>query len=129
MSGSNVVVPPELSPLLIEREKVWADFDRSLNLSAEVSRLSSSVPECAPAELQLQLGADSTPFTELETVLPLLKGKIESTRKLNEEKTACFAEIEAIKQREKMIVTIGIIAGVVIFLVLIFVMISLLSGS
>lgn len=129
MSNSNVVVPPELIPLITEREKVWAEVDRSQNLSAEVARLSSAVPECAPAQLQLRFGADSTPLAELETILPMLKEKIETTRKLNAEKDGYFAEIEAIKRQEKMIITIGIIAGVVIFIVLIFVLIGLLSSS
>jgi hypothetical protein len=129
MPNSNVVVPPELVPLITEREKVWADVDRSQKLSAEVGQLSSSVPECAPAELQLRFGADSTPLTEIETVLPLLKEKLETTRKLNAEKKGCFAEIEAIKHREKMVITIGSIAGVVILIVIIFVIINFLSGS
>jgi hypothetical protein len=129
MSNSNVVVPPELIPLITEREKVWADVERSQKLSAEVGQLSSSVPNCAPAELQLRFGTDSTPLTELDTVLPMLKEKIETTRKLNTEKEGCFAEIEAIKRREKMTITIGVIVGVVILIVLIFVLIGLLSRS
>jgi hypothetical protein len=129
MANSNVFIPPELSKQISEREKVWLDFDRSQNFAAELGGLSSAVPNCAPSELQLRFGSDSTPLNELETVLPMLKENIETAHKLKAEMQSCYGQIEAIKQQEKKIIMIGVIAGVVVLLVLIFVIVNLASGS
>lgn len=124
-----VVVPPELGALVADREKVWADIDRSQGLSAELAKLSSQVPQCAPAELQLQFGPESTPLAELAAVLPLLKEKISTARKLGADVKACQDEIAAIKQREKMTIVAIAVAAVVLLLVLLLVVGSLISGS
>ena len=129
MAGSNIIVPPDVSPLMAEREKVWADFDRSQNLSTEIKKLSSAVPDCAPAALQLKFGTDSTPLKELETVLPMLKEKIDTSNKLKAQITDCHAQIEAIKQKEKTIITIAAVAGGLVIFVVLILLISLVSGS
>jgi hypothetical protein len=129
MSGTHevVVVPSELSALVAEREKVWTAFDMSQNLSDELNKLSSQVPQCAPAELQLPFGSDIAPPDQLAAVLPLLKEKIETARKLNANVQSCHNEIAAIKQREKMIIMAMAAGGVVLLLVLFFVAVSFLS--
>lgn len=131
MSGPNdvVVFPPELGALVADREKVWADIDRSQGLSAELAKLSSQVPQRAPAELQLQFGPESTPPSELATIFPLLKEKIDTARKLGADVKACQDEIAAIKQREKMTVVAMVVGGVILFIVLLLIIASLISGS
>lgn len=124
-----VVVPPEVGTLVADREKVWTDFDRSQSLAAELGKLSAQVPQCAPAALQLQFGPESTPTAELATVLPLLQEKIVAARKLSADVKACHAEIAAIKQREKMTIMIMAVAAIVLFIVLLIVVASLVSGS
>jgi hypothetical protein len=124
-----IVVPPELGALVADREKVWADIDKSQGLSAELTKLSSQVPERAPAELQLQFGPESTPPAELAAILPLLKEKIDTARKLGADVKACHDEIAAIKQREKMTVVAMVVGAVVLFIVLLLVIASLISGS
>ena len=127
MPDSNVVVPPDLRQLINDREKVWADFDRSQNLSAELGKLSSHVPKCAPAELQLKFGAGSTPSAELGTVVPLLKEKIEAARKLNTDVKACYDQIEAIKHKEKIMTVVAAVAGVLVLFVLVLMLVKLVS--
>jgi hypothetical protein len=128
MSGTNAVVaPPGLSELFAAREKVWESLDRSQSLTADLASLSSQVPNCAPAALQLQFGADSTPPAELATVLPLLKEKIETARKLSANVKTCYDEIEAIKHREKMTMVAAAVGAAVLLLLLIIVVASLLS--
>jgi hypothetical protein len=130
MSGRNeVILPPDLSELVSAREKIWAEVDKAQGLSAELGKLSSQVPQCAPAELQLQLGAASTPITELETVLPLLKTKIARAHKLNTEVKVCHDQIEAIKRREKTIIVIAAVTGVVLLFVLLLIGFNLFSAS
>jgi hypothetical protein len=124
-----VVVPREVAPLVADREKVWAEFDRSQSLAAELGKLSAQVPQRAPAELQLQFGPESTPPAELAAVLPQLKEKIAAAGKLSAEVKACHDEIAAIKQREKMTIVIMAAAAVVLFIVLLIVVANLISGS
>jgi hypothetical protein len=130
MPSPNVIaIPPDLSELVADREKVWAEVERSQSLSAELGKLSAQVPQCAPAPLQLQFGPDSTPPAELAAVLPLLKEKIETASKLSTNVKACHDEIEAIKHREKMIIVAVAVAAVVLLIVLLIVAVNLLSGS
>lgn len=126
MASPNVVIPPELITLIDEREQIWAEVDRAQNLTAQLGQLSAQVPNCTPASLQLQFGADNNPTAELATILPLLKEKIEATNKLKAEVQASYNQIEAIKQQEKMIITVAVISGVVLFLILILVLVNLL---
>ncbi|MFL6255146.1 MAG: hypothetical protein ACJ74T_08980 [Pyrinomonadaceae bacterium] len=129
MSNSSVVIPPDLSPLITDRERVWLEFDRSQQLSAELNQLSSHVPQCAPANLQLPFGAGSTPPAELEAVLPMLKQNLATTNNLHAEVQACHSEIEAIKRKEKNIITGAVIAGVLLLLVLFILLLYAVSGS
>jgi hypothetical protein len=129
MSSLNVIVPPDLSKLIIEREKVWVDFDRSQSQARDLNQLSNQIPDCVPAELQLQFEADSIPPTELETVLPMVKEKIETANRLKGEVKGCYDEIEAIKRKEKTVIVGIAVAGVVVLLVLLIVVIALVSGS
>lgn len=129
MSNSSIVIPPDLSQLIADREKVWLEFDRSQQLSAELNQLSSHVPQCAPANLQLHFGAGSTPPAELAAVLPMLKENIVTTNNLHAEMQACHTEIEAIKRQEKTLITIAVAVGVVILLVFFILLLYLVSGS
>ena len=129
MSNSSVVIPPDLSRLIADREKVWLEFDRSQQLSAELTDLSSHVPECAPANLQLHFGASSTPPAELETLLPMLKEKLVAAHKLHAEVQACHAEIEAIKRQEKTFVAVAIAAGGLVLFVLFILLLYFVSRS
>ena len=129
MSSSNVIVPPDLSKLIIEREKVWVDFDRSQSFAGDLNQLSTQIPDCAPAELQLQFPADSTPLTELETVLPMVKEKIEAANRLKAEVKGCYDEIEVIKRKEKTLIIGLVVAGVLALLFLISVVVALVSRS
>jgi hypothetical protein len=128
MSSFNVIVPPDLSKLIIEREKVWVDFDRSQSQAGDLNQLSNQIPDCAPAELQLQFGADSIPPTEIETVLPMVKEKIETANRLKAEVKGCQEEIEAIKRKEKSVVVGIIVAGSIVLLILIIVSVAVVSS-
>jgi hypothetical protein len=128
MPNSNIVMLPDLTSLIAEREKVWEEVDRSQKLSAQLDQLSSHVPKGAPAELQLAFGTDSTPPAELEMVLPMLNEQIKTASKLNAEVKECYAQIEAIKHQEKMIMIGAVVGGAVVLIVLVLVIINLVSG-
>jgi hypothetical protein len=127
--SSNVMFPPDLSKLIIEREKVWGDFDRSQSLVADLKQLLTQIPDCAPAGLQLRFPTDTIPPTQLETILPMVKEKIETAKRLKAEVKGCNDEIETIKRKEKTIMVGIAIAGVVALLLVLIVIVALISGS
>jgi hypothetical protein len=126
MSSSNVIVPPEFGKLISEREKAWADFDRSQSLAGALNQMAKEIPDCAPAEMQLQFGADSIPPAELEALLPLVKQKIETANRLKADVKSCYDEIETIKQKQKNVI-IGLgVGGAVLLLILLIVLVSVI---
>jgi len=128
MSNTSVVIPPELNQLIADREKVWLEFERSQQLSTELNKLSSHVPQCAPANVQLNFGPGSTPPAELEAVLPMLKEQLATTNNLHSEAQACHAEIEAIKRKEKTTITVAVVAGILILFVLFILLLYAVAG-
>lgn len=127
MSSANVIVPPDISKLIIEREKLWVEFDRAQGLAGDLRQLSQHIPDCAPAALQLQFGVDSIPTTELETVLPMVKEKIDVSNRLKGDVKSCYEEIETIKRRQKTVIISLAVGGAVLLLILIIVFVSLVS--
>ncbi len=127
MSSANVIVSPDFSNLIIEREKVWLESDRAQGLAADLSQLAKHISDCAPAELQLQFGADSIPTAELETILPMVKEKINAANRLKAEVKSSYEEIESIKRKQKSIILGLVVAGAVIVLILLIVLISIIA--
>jgi len=128
MSTSNVIIPPDWSKLILEREKIWDDYDRSQRMVGDLSQLSKQIPDCAPADIQMQFGPDSIPTTELETLLPKVKEQIEAATRLKAEVQGCHNEIEAIKRKEKTTIVIMAVAGAVVLLILLIVLLSIVSA-
>jgi hypothetical protein len=129
MSSSNVIVPSDFSKLIIEREKVWVDFDRSRRLAGDLAQLSNQIPDCVPAEPQIQFGTDSIPPTELETLFPMVNERIATANRLKAESMRCYEEIQAIKGKEKTVIIAMVIGGSIVLLILLILIISLVSGS
>jgi prefoldin subunit 5 len=129
MSTSNVIIPPEFSQPIINREKIWADYDNSQRLAAELDQLLKHIPECESAALQLQFGIDSIPSNELQTVLTMLNQELETSNRLRDEANSCRAEIDAIKRKEKTIIMAAIGGGVVLVLVFLIIILSVLSNA
>lgn len=129
MSGSNIIVHPAFNQLISEREKIWADFDRSKSVAGELNQLATQIPDCEPATLQLQFGADSIPPTEIETVLPMIKEKIAIANRLGTEMKGCYDEIESIKRKQKTVIVSLVAGGLVLLLILIIVVISAISSA
>lgn len=129
MSNSHVIVPPDFSKLIIEREKVWVDFDRSLRLAGDLAQLSNQIPNCVAAEPQMHFGSDSVPTTELETLFPMVNEKIATASRLKVEAKRCYDEIEAIKRKEKNLIIGMVVAGAIVLLILVIVIVTLVSGS
>src|SRR5439155_22646870 len=111
MSTSNVIIPPDFSKPIIDREKIWTDFDSSRNLAGELNQLGKQIPECAAAEIQVQFDAGSIPPQELQTILHLLKRELETTNRLKTEVKGSQDEIEAIKRKEKTLIIAAIAGG------------------
>ncbi|HEV7683097.1 MAG TPA: hypothetical protein VGO68_13290 [Pyrinomonadaceae bacterium] len=128
MSSANVIVPADISKLIIEREKVWGEFDRAQGLVGELKQLSQHIPNCAPAELHLQFAAGAIPTTELETVLPMVKEKINVSARLKSEVKSCYEEIESIKRAQKKLIVGLAVGGAVVLLILVIVLISVLAS-
>jgi hypothetical protein len=128
MSSSNVIIPPDLSKLIIEREKVWEGYERSQSMVADLNQLSGQIPDCAPAEIQMQFGPDSLPTAEIETILPKVKEQIAASNRLKGEVKGCHDEIEAIKRKEKTTIMVIVIGGGVLLLILIIIVVSVISS-
>jgi hypothetical protein len=127
MSSANVIVPPDISKLIIEREKLWLEFDRARGLATELSQVASQIPNCTPAELQLQFGADSIPPAEVASVLGLVKEKISAVDRLKADMQSRHDEIASIKQKQKTVIVSLAVGGAVVLLILLIVMISVIS--
>jgi hypothetical protein len=127
MPGTNVIVPPDISKLIIEREQVWSEFDRGQGIAGKLRELAKRIPDCAPAELQLQFGPDSVPMVELETVYPMVQEKIDTASRLKAEVQSCYNEIEAIKKKEKTLMLALIAGGGVVLLIIVIVIIAVVS--
>jgi hypothetical protein len=120
MGNSNINIPSELGSLIYERQKIWAEVDKSRSHVTELSQLSSHVANCAPAELEAALSSQGTPPAELVAALALLKNEIESIDKLKAEMASCRMEIEQIQSRDRTV----IIAIIVVVLLLIIIVIA-----
>jgi hypothetical protein len=127
MSSANVIVPPDISKLIIEREKLWVEFDRAQGLVGDLKQLSQHIPDCAPAELQLKFGADSIPTTELEIVIPMVKEKINVSNRLKSEVKSCYEEIETIKRKQKTLIVGLAVGGAVVLLIVLILLISIIA--
>jgi hypothetical protein len=127
MSSANVIVTPDLTKLILEREKLWVDFDRANGLARDLSQLSQQIPDCLPAALQLQFGADSIPTTELETVLPMVKEKLNVVDRLKTDVQGCYDEIESIRRKEKSVILWMVVGGAALLLIMLIVLISVIS--
>lgn len=120
MSSNNVIVPPDVNQLITEREHVWTNFDRAQNLVEEFRKLSSRVPNVAPANMQLPASVNNPP-AHLETTMQQINQELAAVEKLNAEMRSCHEQIEAIKRSEKM--TIALIAGGVLVVLIIFIIV------
>lgn len=128
MSNSNIIIPSELSKVLNEREKVLTNIERAQSLVGELGRLSSSIPECKPAGVQLQSPPENTPLTQIELALPLVKNEIATINKLKAEVKGCEDKIKNIHRKEKLIITISISAIIMIIIIILITVIVLLRG-
>lgn len=128
MSSSNVIIPPDWSKLILDREKIWDDYDRSQSKVGDLSQMSKQIPDCAPADIQLPFGPDSLPTTELETLVPKVREQIETASRLKAEVQNCHTEIAAIKQKEKTTIIIMAAAGAVVLLIVLIVIVSIVSS-
>jgi hypothetical protein len=129
MPSANIIVTPDLTKLVIEREKLWVDFDRARGLAKDLGQLSQQIPDCVPATLQLQFGPDSLPTTELETLLPMVKERINVFNRLKTEMKDCYDEIESIKRKQKAVVMWLTIGGAAVLLIMLIVLISVISQT
>src|SRR5258708_32808347 len=118
MSTSNVIIPPDFSKLIIEREKVWTDYESSQRIVSDLTQISHQIPDCVPAEMHLEFGPDSLPTTELERLLPMVKEQIEAANRIKAEVKGCHDEIEAIKRKEKTTILIMAVGGVGLLIIL-----------
>lgn len=128
MSSANVIIPPDWSRLILDREKIWDDYDRSQSMVGDLNQMSKQIPDCAPADMQMQFEPDSLPTTELETLVPKVKKQIETASRLKAEVQECHNEIAAIKQKEKTTIIIMAVAGAVVLLILLIVILSIVSS-
>jgi hypothetical protein len=128
MSSSNVIIPPDWSKLILDREKIWDDYDRSQSMVGNLGQMAKQIPDCAPADIQMQFGPDSLPTTELETLVPKVREQIETASRLKAEVQGCHNEIAAIKQKEKTTIIVMAVAGAVVLLVLLIVIIAIVSS-
>jgi len=128
MSSSNVIIPPDWSKLILDREKIWDDYDRSQSMVGNLDQMANQIPDCAPADIQMEFRPDSSPKTELETLVPKVKEQIETANRLKAEVQGCYNEIAAIKQKEKTTIIIMVVAGAVVLLVVLIVIVSIVSS-
>ena len=130
MSSTNVIVPPDVTQLISEREQVWAEFERSQSLVEDFRKVSAAVPNTAPAQLQLSSGTPNPPAA-LADALQQMKNELGAAQKLNADITACHAQIEAIKRSEKTTIALivaGIVVASIVFLIVVVSIVSSLAS-
>ena len=127
MSSNNVIVPPDVNQLIAEREHVWTNFDRAQNLVEEFRKVSSRVPNVAPANMQLPASVNNPP-AHLETTMQQINQELAAVEKLNAEMRSCHEQIEAIKRREKLTIAL-IVGGVLVVLIIFIIVIAVLVSS
>ena len=129
MSSTNIILPPDVKPLIAEREQVWTNFDGAQNLVEEFRKLCSQVPNVAPANLPPPATSDNPPV-HLETSMQQIKQELATIAKLNAEMNSCHQQIEDIKRKEKTMIMLMVGGGVlllIIFIIIVGVLVSSIS--
>lgn len=119
MNSQPIIIPDELGRFIDERQRIWADVNKSQSHAAELNQLSSAIPNCAPAQLQSSFTKEQAPPTELASVLAALKNELANISNLGTEIMKHQAEIEEIRKRDKSIITALVVAAVVMIIILI----------
>ena len=127
MGNTNVIVPPDVTQLISEREQVWAEFERAQGLVDDFRKVSAAVPNTAPAQLQLSSGTHNPP-ADLSHTLQQMKNELDAVQKLNADIMDCQAQIEAIKRSEKTMIALMVGGVVVVFVVFLIVVASIVSA-
>ena len=127
MSSTNVIVPPDVTQLISEREQVWADFERAQGLVEDFRKVSAAVPNTAPAQLQLSSGTHNPPAA-LAEALQQMKNELGAVQELHANIAGCHAQIEAIKRNEKTMIALIVGGIVVVFIVFLIVVVSIASS-
>ena len=127
MSSTNVILPPDVTQLISEREQVWAEFERAQGLVEDFRKVSAAVPNTAAAQLQLSSGTHNPP-ADLSYALQQMKNELAAVQKLNADIMTCDAQIEAIKRSEKTMIALIVAGIVVVFIVLLIVVASIVSA-